>query len=88
MNELIALLTEKIPAAKQDNIFTFLLSIVKENNISELEQLKERINLDIGSCQNWLDENKEGSTVNDIRREYAKKLAHLKDVQELINNYL
>ncbi len=88
MKELIALLMKKIPEVKQDNIFNFVLSIIKENNIADLDQLKSYLNTDIGFCQRWLDENREGPTINTIRREYAKKLANLKAAKELIDNYL
>lgn len=88
MKKFIELLTKKIPKIKQDSTFTFILSIVKKNNITNLEQLKTHLNTDIGLCQTWLDENKEGPTVNTIRREYAEKLSYLKPALDLISNYL
>jgi len=87
MKKFIELLTKKIPKIKQDNTFTFILSIVKKNNITNLDQLKTHLNTDIGLRQTWLDENREGPTVNTIRREYAEKLSYLKAALELISNY-
>ncbi len=88
MKDLIGSFIEKIPAEKKDNVFTLLLSIVKEHNIETAEQLNSYLDTDIGMCQKWLDENNEGDRINAVRREYAKKLAELKDVKDLVNRYL
>lgn len=88
MKNLIGSFIGKIPAEKKDNVFTLLLSIVKEHNIASIEQLHNYLDTDIGMCQKWLDENKEGDRINAVRREYAKKLAELKDVKDLVNRYL
>ncbi len=88
MKAFIALLMEKIPPVKQDNTFTFILSVVKENKIKALDQLKEYLVSNIEEKQRWLDENKEGTTINTIRREYAKKLSYLKAAHKLVSDYL
>ncbi len=66
--------------------FAMLLSLVKSKDINNTKELDKYINEEIQICRNWLANNKTGSTINRIRRDYTKKLENFELMKRLIKD--
>jgi len=82
MEDLMKSLKEKLP---KDNIHSgMIISIVKNRKIKDKERLVAFLQNQEKVCREWIAKNK-GSTMNDRRREYSRKLEEIKAMQEIVN---
>lgn len=83
MEDLAKSLKEKLP---KDNIHSgMIISIVKNRKIKDKERLVNFLQNQEKVCREWIAKNK-GSTMNDRRREYSRKLEEISAMQEIVNN--
>jgi len=76
-------LLSKLPKNKIET--GMILSIVKNENTSDKEQLLKYLNNQELLCREWLASSKTGSTMNDRRREYVRKLKQIGIMKDLVN---
>ena len=82
MEDFKKVLKEKLP---RDNIHSgMVLSIVKNRKIKDKERLITFLQNQEDVCREWLANNK-GSTMNDRRREYSRKLESIKAMKEIVD---
>lgn len=76
------MLNGKLP---KDKIETgMILSIVKNENVKNKQQLLSYLQNQELLCREWLAKNK-GSTMNDKRREYFRKLEGIKAMRKILD---
>ncbi len=81
MEDLVKSLKEKLP---KDSIHSgMIMSIVKNEKIKDKQELVTFLQDQEAVCRGWMAKNK-GSTMNDRRREYSRKLEDIKAMQEII----
>jgi hypothetical protein len=78
----------KIPREEKKKIeFGMLIALARENKIRSTIELKSLINDELYIARTWLARNKTTSTINRIRREYARKLQELTKIKEITDKY-
>lgn len=78
-------ITKSLDKDLQDKIeFGMLLSLIREKSIKNTDELSKYLDEEVDICRNWLANNKAGTTINRVRREYTKKLEDLELMKKLV----
>ncbi len=81
MEDFVKLLSGKLPKDKIES--GMILSIVRNEKISDKLQLANHFQNQELECRKWLAENK-GPTMNSRRRDYTRKLKEIKEMREAL----
>lgn len=77
------LLNGKLPRDKIQS--GMILSIVKNTNVSDKQQLIKYLQNQELLCREWLAKNRTASTMNDRRRSYVRKLKDITIMKKIAN---
>jgi len=86
---LLETLERKIPE-KEHNKFEYgmLLAFAEQNKIRTMFGLKRKLDEEIIKIAKFLAENRTGSCINRVRREYARRGAVLQKIKDMVVKYL
>ena len=83
-NPLKTLLNKKVPASNKDVDFRLLLVVVDKRNLKNKDELNTYLKKRYTVLKDWIRDNSDGATKNDLRRRKAKELDLIKGCKKFI----